>query len=397
MDERAASSAPPPDAGEHPSDVPQPEVYQVQIPADRIDADAIKVLRRLSRYGHQAYLVGGSVRDVLLERKPKDFDIATSAQPQEMRKLFRNCRIVGRRFRLAHILFAKGKVIEVATFRREPEGRAGKGNPDDVLIRHDNVFGEPHEDAVRRDFTINGLFYDIEHDVVIDYVGGQADLDGRVIRLIGEPALRFREDPIRMLRALKFAARLDFGLDPNLRDALVTQRQELLKSAKPRLLEELLRLLRGGASRRSVYLCWNTGVLATILPELASYLDDQEPDCCALWSRLKLVDSHVAQGAQYDDALLLANLLWDPVAEALAGARRRVVAFEDFSSSINERYAMPRRLREQMRGCCLVQARLDRNDTSRIRKDLLRSAQALSALRHLEAGMTNAHSWSESD
>ncbi|MEZ4257174.1 MAG: polynucleotide adenylyltransferase PcnB, partial [Polyangiales bacterium] len=156
------------------SNVPEPMVYEHPIPESDIDSDAIKVLRRLVRHDHTAYLVGGGVRDLLLGRPPKDFDVATSARPNEVRSLFRNCRIIGRRFRLAHILFSGGKVIETATFRREPNADEEGG---DLLIRHDNVFGDPHEDAIRRDFTINGLFYDIERGEVIDYVGGVPDLE----------------------------------------------------------------------------------------------------------------------------------------------------------------------------------------------------------------------------
>src|SRR4029450_8787518 len=166
-----------------------------------IDEDALKVLYRLKNHGFKAYLVGGGVRDLLLERKPKDFDIATDAHPQQVKKLFRNCFIVGRRFRLCHVRFGR-KVVEVSTFRRMAE--ADDGAP---LIRRDNPPGTPEEDASRRDFTVNALFYDIATFTVIDYVGGLEDLDRRTIRTIGDPAVRFREDPVRILRAGALAAR----------------------------------------------------------------------------------------------------------------------------------------------------------------------------------------------
>ena len=173
-----------------------------------IDADADRVVRRLAKAGFKAYLVGGCVRDILVGRRPKDFDVATSATPNEIRNVFRNCRIIGRRFRLAHVFFGD-KIIETATFRANPrEEEEDAGN--DLLIRRDNVFGEEDEDARRRDFTINGLFYDVEKEEVIDHVDGLVDLDARLVRTIGDPDVRFQEDPIRMLRAIKFAARLDF-------------------------------------------------------------------------------------------------------------------------------------------------------------------------------------------
>src|SRR5436190_7412318 len=192
----------------------------MQIAPEQIDPDAAKVVERLRRYDHAAYLVGGCVRDLLLGgRKPKDFDVATSAQPNEIRRLFRNCRIIGRRFRLAHIFFGS-KIIETSTFRANPrdvdlgdEAESSTVEGEELLIRRDNVFGTAEEDARRRDFTMNGLFYDVDADEVIDYVGGLGDLAARTVRTIGEADIRFREDPVRILRAIKFAARLDFDID----------------------------------------------------------------------------------------------------------------------------------------------------------------------------------------
>ena len=201
-----------------------------------IDADALKVLRRLSKFDHIAYLVGGSVRDLLLGRNPKDFDVGTSAHPHQIKQLFRNCWIIGRRFRLAHVKFGQ-KTIEVATFRRlvtpgserDPDtepvsaGTSTQAKQDQLrnrIIRRDNTFGTPEEDAFRRDFTVNALFYDIATSGLIDYVGGLKDLDSRLIRCIGDPNVRFLEDPVRMVRAVAFAARLDFRIDKLVLDAI---------------------------------------------------------------------------------------------------------------------------------------------------------------------------------
>ena len=174
-----------------------------------IDPDADRVVRKLTRAGYKAYLVGGCVRDLLVNRTPKDFDVATSATPNEIKATFRNSRIIGRRFRLAHVFFGS-KIIEVSTFRANPRDE----DDHDLLIRRDNVFGSETEDARRRDFTINGLFYDVEREEVIDHVGGLADLEAKLLHTIGDPDIRFQEDPVRMLRAIKFAARLGFGFEP---------------------------------------------------------------------------------------------------------------------------------------------------------------------------------------
>lgn len=233
-----------------------------------IDADADRVVRKLTRAGYKAYLVGGCVRDLLVKRTPKDFDVATSATPNEIRATFRNSRIIGRRFRLTQVFFGS-KIIETSTFRANPRD----DDDHDLLIRRDNVFGSETEDARRRDFTINGLFYDVEREEVIDHVGGLADLEARLIRTIGDPDVRFQEDPVRMLRAIKFAARLEFAFEPATWRALLRWRGEISKCAPPRLLEEIHRLLRGGAARRSLELLVEAGVLAVLSPHLAGLLE----------------------------------------------------------------------------------------------------------------------------
>jgi hypothetical protein len=244
----------------------------MRIARDLIDPDADKVVRRLARHGFQAYLVGGCVRDLLLSRTPKDFDVATSATPKEIRQLFRNCRIIGRRFRLAHIFFGS-KIIETSTFRANPRDGEDASETDELLIRRDNVFGTDTEDARRRDFTINGLFYDVEAEQVIDHVGGLADLERRVVRTIGDPAIRFREDPVRMLRAVKFAARLELEIEPVTLAALVEHRSEIAKCAQPRVLEEIYRLLRGGAAKRSMELLIETGIATVLAPHFVTLFD----------------------------------------------------------------------------------------------------------------------------
>ena len=199
------------------------------------------------------------MRDLLLGRVPKDFDIGTDAAPQAVRKLFRNCRLIGRRFRLAHILFAGGKVVEVATFRRRPEPLDPEAP--ELLMTSDNVFGTAREDALRRDFTINGLFYNIADFSVIDYVGGLEDLDAGVIRTIGDPDIRFREDPVRMMRAIEFASRLGFQIEAKTWEGISRHRNDILKASPPRVSEEILELLRRGWSRGAIKLMVGSGLL----------------------------------------------------------------------------------------------------------------------------------------
>jgi poly(A) polymerase len=248
-----------------------PKVVHWPIAAADLDPDAVKIVRRLARFDHRAYLVGGCVRDLLLDRRPKDFDVGTSATPRQIKRLFRNCRIIGRRFRLAHIYFQNGKIIEVATFRARDVQEPSDVEPDkqDLLIRADNIFGTPEEDALRRDFTINSLFYDLGDETVLDHADGLGDLRRKLVRTIGDPDIRFREDPVRILRAIKFAARLDFRIEKKTLASLGRTRDELHKAATSRVLEELNRFCRAGAAKRSFELLDETGVFEVVFPEIA--------------------------------------------------------------------------------------------------------------------------------
>ncbi|HLX36820.1 MAG TPA: polynucleotide adenylyltransferase PcnB [Candidatus Binataceae bacterium] len=232
-----------------------------------IDPDVLKVLYRLIKAGQLAYLVGGGVRDLMLGRRPKDFDVATDAHPQQVRDLFRNSRLIGRRFRLVHVFFGP-KNIEVATFRKQAEGV----DVDDPLIRHDNTFGTPEEDAFRRDFTVNSLFYDPRTFRVIDFAGGVADLRARLIRTIGDPELRMREDPVRMLRAVRFAAKLSFDIEPATLAAIERHRADLQKASVPRLVEETYRTIGQTGAARALVLMESLGLLEQLMPWLSTHL-----------------------------------------------------------------------------------------------------------------------------
>ena len=337
----------------------EPVIHAIDLDDERVDPDAAKVVRRLARHGHEAYLVGGCVRDLLIGKKPKDFDVATSARPDDVRRLFRNSRIIGRRFRLVHVLFAGGKVIETATFRRAPQQELARES-DDLLIRYDNVFGDAHEDATRRDFTINALFYDVENRRVLDWVGGMPHIERRAVHTIGDPIVRFHEDPVRILRAIKFSARLDFGIAPDVYDAIVQCRGALAMAARPRLFEEILRLMRGGAAHRSIWLAWETGVLDILLPELATYLADSSENDGVVWRLLAEVDRLTAERqAPLDDVVLWTSLLLEPMREACGGARDRMQAAFELLEPMVDRLNVPRRIADAMRRIVAMLPRLE--------------------------------------
>jgi poly(A) polymerase len=302
----------------------------MQIDPNAIDPDAAKVIQRLRRYDHAAYLVGGCVRDLLLGRKPKDFDVVTSATPNDIRRLFKNCRIIGRRFRLAHIFFGP-KIIETSTFRANPReieeeegGESAETESGDLLIRRDNVFGTPEQDARRRDFTINGLFYDLETKQVIDHVSGIPDLETRLVRTIGDPDIRFREDPVRILRAVKFAARCDLTIEPETYRRMMEHRLEIAKCAQARVSEEFYRLLRAGAAKRSMELLLETELLEILAPEIVkSVKDDSEGEEVVLrrarfWGYLAALDrSSALRPVPPSNALLLAVIVLPRLRDAL--------------------------------------------------------------------------------
>jgi len=265
-----------------------------------IDENALKVLYRLNRHGHLAYLVGGSVRDLLLERTPKDFDVGTDTTPEQVKTLFRNCFLIGRRFRLAHLRFRGHRLIEVSTFRRNPDEEELPTDDDAHFHFVQNVFGSPREDAFRRDFTINALFYDISNFAIIDHVGGLRDLDERRLRMIGDPLVRFSEDPVRMLRALEFSARLDFAIDQNIIAAIDQRCQLLAGASRARLREEILELFRHGVAGAVCRLAQRYGLLDQLFPEI-----DFVPQTFAL---LDLIDRETLGGEPLRESQVLAAL-----------------------------------------------------------------------------------------
>ena len=288
-----------------------------------MEEEVLKVLYRLKNSNQMAFLVGGAVRDLLLGRTPKDYDVATDARPDQIRKLFVNSRLIGRRFRLAHIVFKGGKVVELSTFRKSPalpeEGEEGEnGEERDLLIREDNTWGTPQQDAYRRDFTINALFYNIADFSVIDYVGGLADLEAGIIRTIGDSGIRFREDPVRMIRAVEYAARLDFEMTPEVLKGIRKHRKDLRKASVARISDEMLNLLKSGAAEKAFRKLHATGLLEILHADLHRSLEQSQDN--QLFRQLALIDEWVKKRRSISDTLLFGTLSLTSLAQATAAA-----------------------------------------------------------------------------
>jgi len=272
-----------------------------------IDVEVLKVLYRLHHQGYQAYLVGGSVRDLLLGRKPKDFDVATDAHPGEVRRIFRNSRIIGKRFRLVQVFFRGGKIVEVSTFRRRSEFE-----DENDILQPNNTFGSPAEDALRRDLTINALFYNVADFTVIDYIGGLEDLHQGLIRVIGPPTVRFRRDPVRMLRVIRHAARTRFAIDPEAWESIRQNHDAIRMCAPSRVRDELLKDFKGGAAGAFFPLMHDCGLLEAIFPGFASHLARPEAArrCRQRWAELfGRVDELVQAGQPLSEAFFWTVLL----------------------------------------------------------------------------------------
>lgn len=340
-----------------------------------VSENALKVLYRLKNAGFESYLVGGGVRDILLGRDPKDFDIATNATPEEVKGLFRNCRLIGRRFRLAHVHFS-GDIIEVATFRGQHEGDQGDdGQIVDGMIVRDNVYGNLHDDAWRRDFTVNSLYYNIKDFSIVDYVGGLEDLKARRLSLIGEPDQRYREDPVRMLRAVRFAAKLNFTIEQE-SEAPLFELGELLEGVPPaRLFEEFLKLFLSGHARDSYRLLQHYGLFRCLFPQTQGKLT--ETDCESfhqlIQQALENTDERIAQGKSVTPAFLLAVFLWGPVQDLRARYKERgmseqqalTAAMDAVLSGQSRRISIPRRFQIPIKEIWNLQDRLARRAPKR--------------------------------
>ncbi|MEM8984113.1 MAG: polynucleotide adenylyltransferase PcnB, partial [Pseudomonadota bacterium] len=373
-----------------------------------ISPNALKVLYRLHEAGFQAFLVGGAVRDLLLGKTPKDFDIATDAHPDDVDALFRNSRLIGRRFRLAHVRFGR-EVIEVATFR----GKATDNESDqaalldgDGRILRDNVYGQIDEDVWRRDFTANALYYNIADFSIWDYVGGIRDIRARQLRLIGDTEQRLREDPVRMLRAIRFAAKLGFTIDPAVADIMPELAPLLANVPAARLFDEFVKLFQGGAALASFDALEKSGLFAVLFPDTAAMLDSDSDGHFRRFVTAALVntDQRIASGQSVTPMFLLGVFLWEPsrqlaaklaAADGLSPAQALSAAAAQTVLRQTQRIAIPRRFSAPMREMYALQPRFARREGRRAASFLehrrFRAAYDFYLLR-AEAGDTDAES-----
>ena len=399
-----------------------------------LSPNGIKVLYKLKEQGFTAYLVGGGVRDLLLGREPKDFDVATDATPSQLKKMFRNCRLIGRRFRLAHLHF-HDEIIEVATFRSatdappeetpedspqpvappapepeeapEREGRRGRDGrhfasgpkmlkSEDGMVLRDNVFGTPEEDAVRRDFTVNALFYNVADFSIIDHVGGMEDLKTGLIRTIGDPLVRFTEDPVRMIRAVRFAAMLGFNIEERTERAMTELAGTINKATPPRLYEEVLKLLMLGAGERTYQMMRHCGLFEPLFPHFDAWLT-RESDCfphARVGKALEWIDERIGQGVQVSPPLLVALMFGEYLEEKVAGFREAgaspqqatEAAVADFAGELAPTVAIPNRVLVAVREILSCQQRFQKTPGRNGRGVVGRAIfpDALSYLRFME-------------
>ena len=335
----------------------------------------MKVLYRLKDAGHQAFLVGGGVRDLLLGRRPKDFDIATDARPEQVRALFSNSRLIGRRFRLAHIRFGR-EIIEVATFRGTTPASVGDG--DDAQVFHasgriisDNVYGTIEEDAWRRDFTVNALYYNIADYSIWAFADGLADLESRELRMIGDPVQRYTEDPVRMLRAARFAAKLGFTLHPD-SAAPIPEMASLLDDVPPaRLFDEFLKMFQSGHALPGYRCLRELGLFSHLFPDTDCWLDDpaNAADAQLIEQALENTDRRIAEGKSVTPMFLFAAFLWRAVrvrteqiqkeSDEVSPMQALIEAIAEISMRQAQRIALPRRFGFPMREMLQLQPRFD--------------------------------------
>ena len=332
-----------------------------------LDQDALKILKKLNKSGYEAYLVGGCIRDILLGHKPKDFDIATSATPEQIHKLFKRSRIIGRRFKLVHIMFSARKFIEVATFRA---GKVQTSN--DGLVLRDNYYGTLEDDVFRRDFTVNGLYYDIKKSEVIDYVGGLDDLKALKIKMIGDPSERFEEDPVRMIRAVRFRAKLNANIESQLIEAIQTNSQLLAKIPPARLYEEVIKLFHNENSIEIFHELDRLGLLR--------HLFSQTKENPFVDSSLINTSERIKSGNSVTPAFLFAVFLWSAVNKRFNQISKKnksrielmLQASEDVIKKQTQQVMMPRWLSSRVKDIWLMQYQLE-NYSPKKSKALIRN------------------------
>lgn len=378
-----------------------------------ISPNALKVLNRLNGDGFEAYLVGGSVRDLLLHKAPKDFDVATNATPSQIRKLFRNARIIGRRFKLVHILFYK-EIIEVATFRAQSEDAESEQeenhqtNEQGMLVR-DNVFGSLEDDAWRRDFTINSMYYRVTDSAIIDFTGGKADCDNKLIRIIGEPTNRYKEDPVRMIRAIRFSAKLHFNIEKETSEAIHKNAALINNVSSSRLFDEMTKLYQCGEAETTHRLLLEYGLFAQLFPQTAALQNSDYPSNAFIGIALENTDRRIQQDKPVTPAFLMSVLLWFPLMEKTQMLQEEghppLPALEQAMSIViseqNQTVFIPKRFSQVMREIWLLQYRFNKRFGKRpyslLHHPRFRAAYDFMALRALagDEDMELANWWTE--
>lgn len=334
-----------------------------------ISENALKVLYRLNRHGYEAYLVGGGVRDLLLGLHPKDFDIVTNAKPEEVRRVFRNCRLIGRRFRLAHVYFGHD-IIEVATFRgKTDEPSDDISHSEQGMILRDNVYGTIAEDVWRRDFTINALYYNIADFSIVDYVGGYADLQAKRMRMIGDVKQRYREDPVRILRAVRFAAKANIELSKELTQPIIELKELLHHISSARLFEEVMKMFHSGVATRIYQELTAHGLLAELFPVTEESIQkNMHPMDALLRAVFQSTDNRIRADKPVTPAFIVAALLWYPIVErtqllmekGLAFLPARMQATEELLARQAKRISIPKRITLGAREIWQMQMRLEK-------------------------------------
>ncbi|GBF41035.1 poly(A) polymerase [Leptospira ellinghausenii] len=341
-----------------------------------IDEDAIKIINRLNKFRYKAYLVGGGVRDLLMGKRPKDFDIVTSATPNQIKRIFNNCRIIGKRFKIVHIIF-KGKIIEVSTFRSLPEHRLEKHKAEnDYLIKRDNSFGTAKEDAARRDFTINSLFYDPKNDSILDYVGGFEDIQKKIVRVIGDPDISFKEDPVRMLRAVKFSVLLGLDIEKKTKLAIKKNRLELEKSSTARLLEEYNKMFRTWKTSIIFEGLAENHLLDVLFKEPADKLKKTDPEWrehfmdTPLGKRLAVTDKLLSAREEMTPAIFYSLIFYDIVKDLYENDRGHLAHnIKESLQPVFERMGIPKREQDNLVKIFISQPRFHVTDDEKERQN----------------------------
>jgi poly(A) polymerase len=345
------------------------------ISRDNISKNALKVLYRLHQQGYEAYLVGGGVRDLLLGLHPKDFDVVTNAKPEEVRRVFRNCRLIGRRFRLAHVYFGYD-IIEVATFRgKTEEANEDHLHSDEGMILRDNVYGSMAEDVWRRDFTINALYYNIADFSIVDYMGGMADLKSKRLKMIGDPSQRFREDPVRMLRAIRFACKANFEVSDDLKQAIASLKGLMANVSPARLFEEIVKMFHSGVAINVYAMLKEEGLFEALFPETQEcFLQTAYPTDRFLENVFNNTDHRIKDQKSVNPSFVIAALLWHPICiqadeyceTGMPLFPARTKAMEQVLFRQIRHVSIPKRLAQAAREIWLFQIRLEKRNSRRV-------------------------------